>query len=272
MTLPVKRSDPPQGSSVLAAEWQRDRGLYKAAFKFALDVGEEGIKALVPGGGVLVKIAKGMLDIADAAGDAAPDEQIERLLAIGTKSEEQISAIAVLGQLLLLRQDEIIQRLDARAPAPAKPELDDLARRTALVAYRGRIAQDFLYADYRGIEGAIRERHAAALLLDQVYVQPRLRPEREQQDAQGRETLLLKQLEDEDLTPRERVRLQEEYAALTGARWAAGRAAAKPGLDIGDALGQTRHAVILATSPGPAHSAPRRRKSASAGRTRRCRC
>jgi hypothetical protein len=213
--------------------------------KVALDIGEEGLKALIPGGGLLVKAAKGMLDLSDAADDAELGEQIEQLMAIGGKTHDEVEGIAILAQLMLLRQDEILERLEAKAPSVGRPELDEIARQTALVAYRNRIAQDCLYADYRGIEGVTHEGHAAALLLDQVYVKPRLWPEREQQDAAGRENLLLKQLEDEDLSPIERARLQEEYAALTGKRWGAGREEMQPGLEIGEALVTTRQAVIL---------------------------
>ena len=244
--LPVPTGqEPSPAMSTLGREWKQDKWVYKTALKIALEIGEEGLKALIPGGGLLVKAAKGMLDLSDAADDAEVGEQIERLLAIGGKTGQEVEEVGILAQLILLRQDEILERIEAKALPVGKPELDEIARQTALVAYRNWIAQDYLYADYRGIEGLTREGQAAALLLDQVYVKPRLRPEREQQETATRETLLLKQLEDQDLTRIERARVQEEYAALTGKRWGSRLGEAQPGLDIGDALGKTRQAVIL---------------------------
>ena len=145
----------------------------------------------------------------------------------------------------MLVQQKALARLQEPGLALGKLQLDEIAKRTALTAYRTRIAQDYLYADYRGIEGLTQERHAAALLLDHVYVKPRLQLERSTVDAAPDEHDLLKQLEDEDLSPSERIRLEEEFAALTGKRWGSRRPGDQPGSSVGDALANVRHAVIL---------------------------
>ena len=77
--LPAPASSPTRSPLTLRTERESETRILKAGLKVALDLGEEVIKAVVPGGGPLIKIAKGILDLSDASEEAQPDERIDRL-------------------------------------------------------------------------------------------------------------------------------------------------------------------------------------------------
>lgn len=132
ITPPPLDSATPDG---LRTEWQQDRWLYKAALKFVMEFGEEGIKTLVPGGDLLVRLVKSTLDFSDAADEATFEARMSELVLIGSKTRDDIKGVAALAELMRCRQDEILARLDRMSPPLNAPELDELAAQTALRAH-----------------------------------------------------------------------------------------------------------------------------------------
>jgi hypothetical protein len=156
--------------------------------------------------------------------EAKLEEKISQLLSTGEQSRETLEALSALAAAIYLQQGALLERLQTLG-LPVEPrQLTAVALDTALAAWRGRVARDYQYADYRGIEGGTREEHAASLPLDDVYVLPWLVPERDQADTRDREGKLLKDLLDnQDLGSEERAKREEEFAVLTGERWRAGQ-------------------------------------------------
>ena len=148
----------------------------------------------------------------------------------------------------------VITRLEAEGLPAETKQLTEFAMSAALVAYRSRVARDYLYADYRGIAGITRAEHAVSLLLDDVYIVPRLLPERDLASLRQPEKDSLALLENPDLPPEQLPRLEEEYAVLTGERWRPGKKAQGGEVSVGEALAQARHIVVVG-GPGVGKSA-----------------
>lgn len=223
---------------------------------FLREYGEEQIKQIPVVGPLLYGATAALLQLSEEEDGASLERRIEHILTVGTETQEDINFLIGLAGLIFIRQNEILARLQ-EAGLPAQPkQLAEFATGAALVAYRNRVARDYQYVDNRGIEGVTRATHAAALPLDDVYIVPRLLPERERENVREREKDVLKNLIDDrgDLTLEQRIRLEEEYAVITGERWRPGTKAPDEGLVLGKALEQARHVVVIG-SPGVGKSA-----------------
>ncbi|HEX3532300.1 MAG TPA: HEAT repeat domain-containing protein [Thermoanaerobaculia bacterium] len=184
----------------------------------------------------------------------ALEGRLTEILETGQQSRETLEALAALATAIYMEQRALREHLTAKGLAVEPQQITAVALSTALDAYRGRVARDFQYADHRGIEGGTRAEHAASLPLDEVYVLPRLLPERSGLESREREGRLLKDLLDnEDLPPAERSKLEEEFSLFTGERWRALKEKDQ-GLALGEALKPARQAVIIG-SPGVGKSA-----------------
>jgi hypothetical protein len=207
--------------------------------------------AETPGIGWVYKGSKeALLQLADAADDETLEKRFAELLVIGEQTNEQVQLLTDLARAIFDHSIVLLQYLhERRLPAQSAP-LTRFALDAALTAYRNRVANEFMYADHRGIEGVTRQAHVASLLLDDVYVLPRLVPEREQIPVHERERdLLHRLLRDPDLAAERREKLEEEFALLTGERWKRRAKGEEPGLPLAEALKDARHAVVIG-SPG----------------------
>jgi hypothetical protein len=214
----------------------------RAILKFLQEVASEQVKQ-IPIAGPLLSV---LLDLSEEEDEAKLEEKIDQLFATGQQSRETLEALSALAAAIYLQQESLLEYLQIQG-LPAKPlQLTAFALDTALAAWRGRVARDYQYADYRGIEGGTREEHAASLPLDDVYVLPWLVPERDQADTRDREGKLLKDLLDnQDLGAEERAKREEEFAVLTGERWRAGEKEGAKGGPVDHVLSQIRHAVVI---------------------------
>ena len=201
----------------------------------------------IPGAGPLLSGAgAALLQLSEEEDDAKLEEKVSALLTTGEQSRETLDTLSALAAAIYLQQGALLARFEELGLTAERQQLTAVALDTALAAWRGRVARDYQYADYRGIEGGTREEHAASLPLDDVYVLPRLVPERDQADTRDREGKLLKDLLDnQDLGPEERARREEEFAILTGERWRAGQKEGAKGSPVDHVLSQIRHAVVI---------------------------
>jgi hypothetical protein len=246
--LPV--SAKPPRKSVLIDELKQDRRVYLTALKVAKEVGGIFLGPLFTGGVTLLE------SFAGAADDAELEANFEELRDLGTRSDEKLQALAALAELILVKQDEIAERLE-RQGTPAERPIDEVAKATALLAYNAEIGQRFFYADYRGIADSASEEHVASFPADRIYVTPRLHAEAELRHEREEEQDLQRRLERvEDLDEHEHRRLADELAALRHARWAGRReeGQGEDGKPIGAAMLAARHCVILGP-PGVGKSA-----------------
>src|SRR5215213_10808149 len=188
------------------------------------EMGSEQIKQIPVLGPLLSGAGAALLQLSGEKDDAKLEEKISQIFTTGEQSRETLEALSALAAAIYLQRGFLLERLQTMGLPAERQQLTEVALTTALAAWRGRVAQDYQYADYRGIEGGTREEHAASLPLDEVYVVPRLVPERAQADTRDQEGKLLKDLLDnQDLGPQERSKREEEFAVLTGERWRAGQ-------------------------------------------------
>jgi HEAT repeat protein len=186
-----------------------------------------------------------LLELANEQDDQALEKKVGELLSGVEHSGETLEVLALFAQAIYVQQALLLERLELGGAGGGRAQLTAVAAATALAAYRGRVAQGFRYADYRGIEGMTREEHAAALPMDEVYVGARLVAEALGADSRERERELLKRLDDQDLSPRERMALEEEFAGLTEERWRGGKQQKGEGQPAAAALAAARHAVVI---------------------------
>ncbi|HEY0557421.1 MAG TPA: hypothetical protein VGG20_24410 [Thermoanaerobaculia bacterium] len=210
------------------------------------EMGSEQIKQIPIFGPLLSGVGAALLQLSEEEDDAKLEEKISQLLTTGEQSRETLDALSALAAATYLQLGFLSERLQALDLPVERSQLTAFALDTALAAWRGRVARDYQYADYRGIEGGTREEHAASLPLDDVYVLPWLVPERDQADTRDREGKLLKDLLDnQDLGPEERIKREEEFAILTGERWRTGQKEGAKGGPVDQVLSEVRHAVVI---------------------------
>jgi hypothetical protein len=210
------------------------------------EMGSEQIKQIPVLGPFLSGAGAALLELSSEEDDARLDAKISQLFATGEQSRETLETLSALAAAIYLQQGSLLEHLQTLGLPAERPQLTAFALEAALAAWRGRVARDYQYADYRGIEGGTREEHAASLPLDDVYVLPRLVPERDQADARDREGKLLKDLLDnQDLSPEERARREEAFAVLTGERWRARQKEGASGGAVDYVLSEVRHAVVI---------------------------
>jgi hypothetical protein len=210
------------------------------------EAGSEQIKQIPVVGPLLSGAGAALLQLSSEEDDAKLEEKISQILTTGEQSRETLDALSAMAAAIYLQQSFLLERLQTLGLSTEPQQLTVVARTTALAAWRGRVARDYQYADYRGIEGGTREEHAASLPLDEVYVLPLLVPERAQADARDREGKLLKDLLDnQDLGPEERSKREEEFAVLTGERWRAGQKQGAEAGPVDQVLAEVRHAVVI---------------------------
>jgi hypothetical protein len=203
--------------------------------------------AEMPGVGWFLKGTKEALaELASEADDAELERRIEELFAVGQQTNEQVRWIGAVAMTMFEQQTRLIEYLQERQLPALPAQLTELAKEAALAAYRGWVANDLMYADHRGIEGVTRHEHVASLQLDDVYVLPRLVSQREQAQAEERALDLLDRLHREaELAPDRRAQLEMEYVVVTGERWRPGPESEDEGLALGDALRDSRSAVVI---------------------------
>ena len=147
--VPGRSPSPPERTG-LRAELRQDKAIYMAALKAARTIGEETLKAL-PGGSILLGLVAGFEHLAEDAENAELSDRVDRLLDIGHQSQKDIDALTALAALMVSQQALLLERMEETGVAAEPRRLGEAARAAALTAYRGRIAQQFCYADYRGI-------------------------------------------------------------------------------------------------------------------------
>ena len=215
----------------------------------------EQIKQIPIVGPLLSGAGIALLELSREEEDTSLEEKVSQILASGEQNRETLEVLSSLAAAIYLQQRALIVRLQAVGLPAERHEIEAISLSTALAAYRGRVARDYQYADHRGIEGGTRAEHAASLPLDEVYVEPRLLPERSQVESRDRERHLLKELLDNaNLPSAERVKLEEEFAKLTGKRWRASQGSEDGGVPVGQALA-TERCVVVIGGPGVGKSA-----------------
>jgi hypothetical protein len=193
---------------------------------------------------------KGMKEALAELSAEADDEVLERrfneLLAVGHQTNDQVRLVGAIAMAIFEQNAQLMEFFRERQLPALPAQLTGFAKEAALAAYRGWVANDLMYADHRGIEGVTRQEHVASLLLDDVYVLPRLVSQREQAPTEQRELDLLDRLlRDADLAPDRRAQLEMEYAVVTGNRWRPGPESKDEGLALGEALRNAPHAVVI---------------------------
>jgi len=228
----------------------------KVVNAFLKEVLAEELKRVHVLGGTIAALEK--LSEEEGASEAAA--RIERILTMASQDQESlgriqhdVDALAALTTAVFLKQHQLQDWLEG-AGRPVQPaELTVFFLESALLAYRGRVALDYQYADHRGVVGARRELHAVSLPLDDLYVLPRLLPERLKAELHSRQWKLLRMLEDPDLPEERRLALEKEYAALTGEHWQPKASWRDDTIPLGAVLADARLAVLLG-EPGTGKS------------------
>ena len=241
------RALPPPGDG---APWRAR--LLRAILAFAKTATEEQLRQLPLIGPALLGAGEALDVLADEVDDDRLEARVEEILSVGSQTSQQIQLLVGLAGLVFHRQEALLGYLQ-QAGLPAQPALlDGLAREAALAAYRGAVAAEYQYVDYRGIAGVTREEHAASLPLDAVYVVPRLVSQERGLAASGREEeerLLRELLHEEE--PARHAQLEEQYAAATGAHWRPPKE--EPGQPLGASLKEAGQLVVLG-GPGTGKS------------------
>lgn len=259
----VRREDaggPPERQSVLGrlglGEEPSKRAPYLRAILAGLkDAAAKQLEQIPVAGPFLSGVGAALLELSSEEDDAVFEKRLAEILDTGRQSREMLEVLGSLSTAILLQQNVLLAHLMSVGLPAQREQLTSVALSTALAAYRGRVARDYQYADHRGIEGVTRAEHTASLPLDEVYILPRLVPERDRFESREREAQLRKDLFDnEDLPPAERAKREEEFAFFTGERWRAGGKEKASRKSIGEALASTRHAVVIG-SPGVGKSA-----------------
>ncbi|HIJ64302.1 MAG TPA: NACHT domain-containing protein, partial [Candidatus Hydrogenedentes bacterium] len=220
-----------------------------ATLAFVKTLGAEELKRVPVAGAAVAALEK-----LSAAEDARKlDGDIEQILTTSERTQEGVDLLGKAAACILalqLEQGALLARFLAeleRRNLPHEPQqIADFAKHAAIVAYRDRVALEYLYADYRGVADVTREGHAASFHLDDVYVIPRATHRESADERPGIEAALLERLEqpDEADSPGERARFEEEYAAL-GSRRGRTPSDADRSRPVFDLLRNARHAVLL---------------------------
>jgi hypothetical protein len=228
----------------------------RAILTFIREAGEEQIKQIPVVGPLLAGASAALIELSAEEDGRQLEQRIESLLSVGTQTQEDIKLLTGLAGLIFLQQSELVRQLQGVGLQATTRQLSEFATGAALIAYRSRVARDYQYIDNRGIEGGTRASHAASLPLDDIYILPRFDVERERENVREREKDILKRLVEDrgDITFEQRVRLEEEYAVITGERWRPGTKSQEEGIALGRVLEQARHAVIIG-GPGVGKSA-----------------
>lgn len=195
-------------------------------------------------------LVKGFKEAISELSDEAEDNELERkfadLMTVGGQTNENILLLNQVAQALYEQHSALLDSLSAQQLHADKGELDSLAKLAALTAYRNQVANEYMYADHRGIEGVTRQEHIASLLLDDIYVLPAMVAERDRLPLRDRERdVLHKLLSDQDLEVSARDELELEYATLSGERWRLGRPSDSKLIQLNDCLATAPHAVVL---------------------------
>jgi HEAT repeat protein len=213
---------------------------------FVSKYGEEQLKQIPVAGPLLTAAGAGLLAVAAEPDNEAFEQRLEQLLTVGEETNDNIKALMALAAFMFDQQAMLIQELGREGLAVEQRELSELATSTALTAYRHRIRHDYQNADYRGVEGVTRAEQACSLPLDDVYIVPKLHPQRAVTDSRGREREVLQSLlDDPDLSDGRRCDLEEEYAGLSAERWGSEGEKQGSGVELREALTTARHLVIL---------------------------
>lgn len=206
-------------------------------------MGVERVKQLPRCGTAMADFIRSTRDVGDAEAQREFGQRVDRLVAIGRQTREDIEALQALASFFFdqLGDPELLQqRLSAAGLTSRLDDLKEWALNVALIAYRSRLAADYQYVDYRGLEGLVRADHAASLPLDEVFVSPRLL-ELGTVECSLREQQLMKTFV-EGGTKADPVALEREFAEVTGRRWCANK---DRGMDAQEALTRHRHLVIV---------------------------
>ncbi len=234
-------------------------GFWRAILKGLKEGAAEEIKKL-PFGNIASGVIESLLELSDQEDDEKIERRIEQIFETGEKTRQDIEAMTVLSLLIYSQVDWLVTMLESKGLPVERHQLTEFAKSAALMAYRIRVAADYQYADYRGIEGVTRYEHAASLPMDDVYITPRLLPEGDAAGLREREHSLLKSLLEypDDIEPSRRTLMEEEFAVITGRRFRPlARLAEKElneGMPIGEALRNKRLAVVIG-GPGVGKSA-----------------
>jgi HEAT repeats/NACHT domain len=231
----------------LSSESGRAAPYLRAILTFVKVSSEEQLKQIPIIGPLILGASEALKDLSEEQDDQKLERRVESLLTIGEQTQEDIRLLTGLAGLIFVQQQQLLAQLQSAGLPADRRQLTEFATEAALIAYRSRVARDYQYVDNRGIEGGTRAEHAAALPLDDIYIVPRLLPERERETVREREKDVLNKLLDDrgDLTSEQRVRLEEEYAIITGERWRPGTKKQDEGLALGKALERAPHAVII---------------------------
>jgi HEAT repeat protein len=217
---------------------------------FLEKVGEEELKRVPLIGGVVTALR----ELSKETEGQQTEAKIDRLLEIGQQTTADIQVVTALAAAMVHFQTQLLGFFQAQGLPSGLRAIESVAAETALIAYRNRVAFDYMYADYRGVKGAARADISTALLNDDVYVTARLIAERGPGDSRHREADLLRKLEDQDVDPESRIRLEVEYAEVTGRRFRIESKSSDESRPAPEVVGNHRHMVILG-SPGVGKSA-----------------
>ncbi len=207
----------------------------------------------LPGGSIGAGVLESLQQLADEEAGEEDSRTLDEILSHSQESSDGIKALNAVINLVFAavgEQNELLEQLTRHLESedlPSAPEqISEFATQAALAAYRNRVAREYLYAEYRGIEPSSEK--VASLPLDDVYVVPRLKPEHSRRDDHEREQDLILRLHNPDFTAEEKAHCEIEYLRMVGKSWHP-----EGGEALGETLGKARHAVIKGT-PGAGKS------------------
>lgn len=244
--VPSEPTKSPLSRLGLGDEPSRAAPYLRAILTFVKVSGEEQLKQIPVVGPLILGAGEALKELSEEEDDRKLEQRVETLLTVGGQTQEDIRLLTGLAGLIFVQQQQLLAQLQGAGLAADRGQLAGFATEAALIAYQSRVARDYQYVNNRGIEGGTRAEHASDLPLDDIYVVPRLQPERERENVREREKdVLTRLLGDRDLTSEQRVRLEEEYAVISGERWRPGTKVQEEGLALGRALERAPHAVII---------------------------
>ena len=199
----------------MATMWPDHRGWLGVFLTFANEISKDVIKRFPAVGGLLAAVEQ--LD-----GEQSEQENVARLERLLDNSAELTSDMASLNKdsLLLAELAELLLEVTDQIASKHydKSAVEGFAREAAMGAYRGRIALGFRYVDYRGLS-LDASQAGTSLLLDQVFIKPRLLPESGGASARDREEELIRLLDSPNLDDADKENCLMELAQLREARW-----------------------------------------------------
>ncbi|GEM_PF-6186124 len=182
----------------LGGEPGRAAPYLRVALSFLKELGEEQLKQ-IPGVGPAITA---LLELSREEDSRKLERRVQSLLVSTEQTREDIELVAGMLAVMMSCQKELLRRFESQGHLANSEQLTEFATGAALLVYCERISLDCTYIDYRGIQGASHPDRITSLLMDDVYVVPRLVRQASRFERLEREHGLLNNLEDPTLPRR----------------------------------------------------------------------